>query len=858
MRRQFAVLLLLLAGLQPRQAAAEPSSEAYLGQPFGVGRVTIDVFRGEPTIPLSDERFTVLEDSGRALYPVLKQEPVRQLVRNLLNIETPRKVTIYYLFQGDTPFDLSVFSPVEQAVRVKPLRDDAAHARLLDEWWSAYSGRWNCLRNNPEFPPVAENFLTATLARRLGKPLPTGSGRLFNFAFNADPVLGEMVASEPYVLKVDREMLAGDAPPGDTVPVPDSPQWAPLTIDPAALANIAVEPLASHVPEECFYVRFGSFANYQWFRDLKTKWDGDLANMLRRRGIQRNALQRAQQQMSLTESVFARFLGPQVIEDAAVIGLDPYTGQGPAAGILFHAKNSDVLEPDLTRQRREALTKFPGAREGTLKIADKDVSLIATDDGRVRSYYVRIGDFHLVSTSETLVRRVLEASAGQGALADLPSFRLARQRLPLERNDSMFVFVSEKFFQNLCSPQYYIESLRRIRSAREPLLREMAALVSKSEGLPNGILPEHFATRSDGSQLDVQAESVVDSVRGAPGFFRPVPDVAVTHASPAEVAAYRDFLTRFQREVGQMPPIAVGVQRQPHEGSETLAIDVVAQPITGLKIETLAKYLGSPSADHLQPITGDVVSLEVVLNQLASEPTHVFGALRDFRSPLTIQNGAVEMEGKPAEFVRGYIGAWPKEGLLGFFGVTKPPTGNEPEPIAEDLWQAQREEFLLITFKPDVAAEVLPQLAMGPAARPAQLWLRIDDLTGKELAATVNALGYMRTRETSVAATRMMNSLANQFHIERAQGRELAERLVDGTFVCPLGGQYELFAPEKDLEVWISTALPPENRFVLTQVPEDFKLPLLNWFRGLRADFAQTDEELSLHLDLNMTPSTLP
>ena len=131
---------------------------AYLGEPFGVGRVTIDVFRGEPSIPLSDERFTVWEESHRVMYPVLKAEPVKRVLRQLLSIDTPSRVTIYYLFQGGEPFDLSVFSPVEQAVRVKPTGDSAAHQRLLKEWWEQYADRWNRLRSDPEFPPVAQKL----------------------------------------------------------------------------------------------------------------------------------------------------------------------------------------------------------------------------------------------------------------------------------------------------------------------------------------------------------------------------------------------------------------------------------------------------------------------------------------------------------------------------------------------------------------------------------------------------------------------------------------------------------------------------------------------------------------------------
>lgn len=877
-RRPSCVAALLLTAwiCVSTSVCAEPSSEAYVGEPFGVGRVTIDVFRGEPSIPLSDERFTVLEEAGRAMYPVLKMEPIKQLVRQLLSIETPRKVTIYYLFQGDEPFDLSVFSPVEQAVRVKPIRDVSAHHRLLDEWWSEYSDRWNRLRGNAKFPPVAENFLTATFARRLGRTLPEPSGGLFNWNKKKDSVLSDLFAGDAYQLRIDREMLLDQTQPdAERVPLPEPVVWREPAIDASQLKDVAVEPIAAHVPAECFYARFGKFTNYLWFRDFKTKWEGDLQNMLRRHGIRRAAAQRSKQQMSLQENVLAKIFGPQVIADAAIIGLDPYTAQGAGVGILFQAKNSEMLTQDLTRQRRMALTNFPDAAESTVRIADRDVSLIATPDGRVRSYYVQDGDFHLVSTSATLVERFLEAGAGEESLADLPSFRLARQRLAVDRNDAVFVFVSEKFFQNLCSPHYRIETMRRVRSAREPLLLEMAALTAATENLSQtstdnliaaDVLPPDFAARTDGNALEATGDHTVDSRRGAPGFFVPVADMEVADASAAEVATYRQFIERFQAEVGQMPPIAIGLERQPHEGGgETMVVEVFAEPLDGLKLDSLRDHLGDPDENHLRPVEGDVVSCEAILDMALPlgggelQMHHLFGGLRDFRSVLTVENGVVMPGEGPAEFVRGYLGAWPKPGLLQWFTASsEPPDDGEPEPVGEKMWRAQQDEFLLISFKPDVIEEVLPQLHMEPAGRPAQVWLRVDDLTDKQLTDTVNALGYMRSREASVAASRMMNSLANQFHIPRPQCRELAERLVDGTFVCPLGGEYELFAPEKDLEVWVSTALPPENRFLLTKVPEDFHLPLLDWFRGIRGDFCLEQDALSAHLEIDMTSAAVP
>jgi hypothetical protein len=103
-----------------------------------------------------------------------------------------------------------------------------------------------------------------------------------------------------------------------------------------------------------------------------------------------------------------------------------------------------------------------------------------------------------------------------------------------------------------------------------------------------------------------------------------------------------------------------------------------------------------------------------------------------------------------------------------------------------------------------------------------------------------------------------MNTLANQLGVPRPECRALAERLVDGQWVCPLGGEYQLYAPPRGLEVWASTALPAANRFALSEVPEDFKLPMLNWFRGGWGSLHLDEEALRVQLEIHMHPSALP
>ena len=611
-----------LVFLVPAKLTAATKSEAYSGQPFGVGRVTVDVLRGEPVLPLSDDRFTVQEVNGRAIYPTLKQEPFRQLIRGLLNIDAPRKVTIYYLFRGDAPFELSAFTPYEQGFRVRPVANASAHRRLLADWWEQYTKGYDRLANGGEYPPVAENFLVASLSRRLGLSMPKPRQGLFGDSSKRENPLDYLLVNESHLLRVDREMLAEQPAKIEEVPLPTGFIWDdPETLD-AAFQDVQVEELAKHVPEECFYMRFGNFSNYLWFRDLNKKWQGDLGNMIRRRGIVRNANQRIQQQLSLKDNVLAKIVGPKVIGDAAVIGFDPYVQQGAAIGVIFQAKNEFLLATDLLNQRRSSLTKFDDATEETIEIEGESVSLISNPAGEVRSYHVKAGGVHLVATSRKLVERFLQASNGTRSLANLASFRKARQQFPLERKDTMFAFVSERFWQNLSSPHYVIENQRRMRSAREPALLELAGYAAQNEGAAIGegnavgsnILPTNFATRFDGSELRAEQERQYDTLRGKPGYFQPIADMPLETVSSAEASYFKRLKPILSGPSQELPPIAVAVHRDAGEEGEpeTIAVDLSAQGAIREKLGKVGTWIGQPSPTRLPPIAGDLISVEAV------------------------------------------------------------------------------------------------------------------------------------------------------------------------------------------------------------------------------------------------------
>jgi hypothetical protein len=402
------------------------------------------------------------------------------------------------------------------------------------------------------------------------------------------------------------------------------------------------------------------------------------------------------------------------------------------------------------------------------------------------------------------------------------------------------------------------------------------------------LLPPGFGQRIDDSKLVVTQDGYRDSVRGVNGRMVPIPDVPVERITETEARRLAEFQRDLRSSVGSFSPISVALKRgrsPADENWDRITADVRIAPYSQMPIARWPNMLGPAASIQVAPIAGDVASIELVVDALG-EPVHLFGGLRDFRTPLVVRQGEVQADADTSQYMRAYVGGWPRPHLIDRL-LGRPDGPYDDEGIARtrglfDLWLRHADDFFLFSFKRDVLLEVGPQLAMVDAAAPAQIRLHVDDLSDKQVADAVTAFGYMRARDTSASAARFMNSLTTHLHVPPADARPLAEALVGGKFACPLGGKYELVDPNVPLpapgerigegsellpapdgavdsatvhrprQLWASTATPPENRFLLTEIPADFAMPLMNWFRGADAEVARAGDELTLHAELDM------
>lgn len=602
-----------------------------LGGLLGEGGIVVDLGTGDneetPVIYLDEEH-------GRVLYPAQARgtgRGVRGLIRGVLSgtDEAPRGTTAYFLFRGDEPFDLKVYQPEKFQTRVHPRRDASLHRDLLALWWASYrsEGRQSLLGSGPEYPREVENFLQLTLARRLNLPAPRQQrlGLESIARLMGEPEIGTayapLLGTDSLKAALQREVLLSDgagevadrplplldaapavdwtAVPVETLPAANGDPAAddvPAENAPAAAADnvieeVVIEEMANYVPEECFYLRFGNFDNFWWLKTLIDRAEGDLGTLFLTESVRYEISERMQDRLEIRDVLLADVLGPLVIADAAIVGNDMFLREGASIAFLLRAHNTIILGSFIRNHRKTAVKKYPDAVLEDVQIAGKTVSYLHTPDNRVRSFYAVIGDYHFVTTSRALMERFFEASSGKRSLGQSDEFRVARRRMPISRHDTMFAYLSDAFFENLATPHYRIEMVRRLKAQVRLEAAMLARLAARAEGVPHetvedliaaGLLPRDFNQTPDGSRISFVDGKPVCSLRGGLGSLIPVTDVQIDRVTAREEAQYREFAISYRQDWGRMPPLQVGLRREVEDGGakDRVRIDLAAMPIT--------------------------------------------------------------------------------------------------------------------------------------------------------------------------------------------------------------------------------------------------------------------------------------
>lgn len=874
-------LILLAAVLAARPAHGQRLDvEAYAGRPFGVARVSLPPnMAAVEAVELNG--FGLTERDGRAVYPVFVTGKIMKVLGGLFGVEGDSPaVHAMFLFRGTEPLRVTINAPQPIEVTITPrAAPPRAHERLLQRWWRDYYGVARNDEDDGAVPPLVHAYLTSMLGRRLNMEPPTTIiGAVRRNVNRTAP--DEMQAALELLAGVERlrtetiraTMMRGeDFGDSTVVPVPGGIDWGP-SVEPPFDPAVVVESLAKHVPHDCLYIRFGKYSNYLWFNQLLKDYSGDVSNMATQRALRTRKDERLQEQLALPPvnpggSALADLLGEAAIADIALVGRDLYLEEGAAMGVMFQARTA-LLGSNFQQNRQVILKRETeaGATMETVQIAGRDVSFLATPDNRIRSFYAVDGDYHLVTTSRSVVEEFFAVADGMlPSLGSLAEFKHSRTQLPVRRDDTMFVFFSSGFLRGILEPQYQIETTRRMRSSTDLQLVQLARYAAKmelgreleiEELVAAGFLPAGFGRRPDGSgPLEVKGRWI-DSLRGAAGTMLPVADVKLTGVTASEAKKCADRAAYHQASWKQMDPFMVAVKRTALDtpGAERIVVEGYVSPLDETKYGRILSVIGPPVQERISSADGDVISVQAHLRgglvNPQIPPHHLFLGIQDTTPTVDPRTPGFLQTLQLLQTTPGYIGAWPKPGFLDLLPFNLG-GGRNPDPSGYSKlllgWRRQWEDFSAVAFDRRLLEVVTPQLRAEPSDDPAQIRVHVADLSQTRLAAWVNGLYYQRAREISRGNVQLMHALSQQLAVPRKDARAAAQRLMNAELYCPLGGQYELVAAPGGLPAWRSTRWPIDDG---ERWPDDYVSPVLEWFRGIDSSLIKEETQLRVHANL--------
>jgi hypothetical protein len=296
--------------------------------------------------------------------------------------------------------------------------------------------------------------------------------------------------------------------------------------------------------------------------------------------------------------------------------------------------------------------------------------------------------------------------------------------MPLDRDDTLFAFFSTSFFSALVGPQYQIELPRRVQAVTDLELVQLARLAASGEGanretmdelVAGGFLPPGFGRGADGSGPILEAKRVIDSLRGARGTFTPVPDIDVSFATAAEVAAYNERARYFAEKWRRFDPLMVAVKRNklPGESVERLTIDANISPVAEEKYGWILSVLGPPVTQRVAPRAGDVISLQAFVTggQVSNNvrPHLLFVGVPDVQPTIDWNTNGLWQTLRLLRTTPGYLGAWPQPGFVDWLPLRLSPTSPDGySRLLFDVWRWQGNGFSVLSFYRDVLDQVVP------------------------------------------------------------------------------------------------------------------------------------------------------
>lgn len=329
------------------------------------------------------------------------------------------------------------------------------------------------------------------------------------------------------------------------------------------------EPLARAVPADFYFARAKSFGAFSDVLSLLAELGGPVADQIDAASSERATLARYCTELGVETSELSRALGPEVVEDFALTGSDPYVHEGTDVTLIFRLKSPLLFQA----ARLKALATHGAAHGGTQTSSFSHegitVDVFRSPDGRVRQHHARVAELELISNSAVAIRRVISTILGKAPrLADEADFRYMLARDASVSAD-LLAYIGDRFVERVVSPAQKIAEARRQLALAELTAPPLAALLfgwvhgrsprDERELLRSGLLAPAELTHVGGGRIDWAPGTAPHSAWGTPAAPEPlIEQKPVTQISSVERDSYAEFARSYESRWSEyIDPIAL-------------------------------------------------------------------------------------------------------------------------------------------------------------------------------------------------------------------------------------------------------------------------------------------------------------
>ena len=351
------------------------------------------------------------------------------------------------------------------------------------------------------------------------------------------------------------------------------------------------EPLAKAVPADFYFVRAKSFRAFTDILSFVESVGAPAANLFDGTATERGSLPRYLAELGVETGDLSRVLGPEVVEDFALTGSDPYVHEGSDVTLIFRLKSPLLFRAALLKALATHGAAHGGTQTSSFSHEGVTVEVARSPDGRVRQHHAVVAELELVSNSAAAIKRVISTIQGKSPkLADEPDFQymLARDaQVPAE----LLAFIGDRFVETVVGPSQKIAEARRQVALTELTSAPVAALLfgwvhgkspaDKNELLRSGLLAAAELQHQSGARIDWVPGSAPRSSWGTPAALEPLIELPpVTKVSAAERDSYAEFAQGYQRRWSQyIDPIALRLSSARRGDSKGLHAEMRVLPL---------------------------------------------------------------------------------------------------------------------------------------------------------------------------------------------------------------------------------------------------------------------------------------